>query len=261
MPKVHINQDDQDNHSKRLLKVIDLWGETIPEEAIYRARRAYFGSCSFVDHQLGKLFDVLADCKLDNDTIIVFSGDHGDMLGERGLWYKMSWFEMSARVPLIIHYPTWFQPRRVPDAVSLIDLLPTFVDLAGGNQLDIVSPIDGRSLYGYLLGLNPGKDETYGEYMGEGTISPIVMIRREEFKFIYCLYDEPQLYDLVNDPNELKNLVHSKRLEHKAACELFTLEVEEKWDLQKIHEEVQASQRRRLLCWEALKIGEFCSLL
>jgi len=67
--------------------------------AIRRARRSYLGSCSYVDSKIGELLKTLKDCGLGDDTIIVFSGDHGDMLGERGLWYKMHWFEMAARVP------------------------------------------------------------------------------------------------------------------------------------------------------------------
>ncbi len=105
MPAVPIDQSRQDPHSERILKVIDLWGKTMPQEAVRRARRAYFGACSYIDANIGKLLKTLADCGLQDDTIVVFSGDHGDMLGERGLWYKMHWFEASARVPMVVHAP------------------------------------------------------------------------------------------------------------------------------------------------------------
>ena len=133
LPEVHIPQEEQDLHSQRLLKTIDAWNNPVSDDAARRARRAYFSACSFVDDQVGKLRSLLKNCDLDKDTIIVFSGDHGDMLGERDLWYKMSWFENSARVPLIIHYPAKFAPKRVEESVSTMDLLPTFVDLAGGD--------------------------------------------------------------------------------------------------------------------------------
>ncbi|MCB2001465.1 MAG: sulfatase-like hydrolase/transferase, partial [Rhodoferax sp.] len=84
MPVVDIAQDRQDPHSERILKVIDLWGKSMPEEAVRRARRAYFGACSYIDANIGKLMKTLTDCGLRDDTIVVFSGDHGDMLGERG---------------------------------------------------------------------------------------------------------------------------------------------------------------------------------
>lgn len=86
LPKVRIPKEEQDPHSKRLLKVCDLWGEDFSDEQIRRARRAYYGAVSYVDDCVGKLLDVLKNCRLDDNTIVIFSGDHGDMLGERGLW-------------------------------------------------------------------------------------------------------------------------------------------------------------------------------
>ena len=86
MPKVDIPQQEQDPHSQRLLKVCDLWDKKPPDEAVMRARRAYFGEVSYVDDQVGKLLGILRECDLEEDTIVVFSADHGDMLGERGLW-------------------------------------------------------------------------------------------------------------------------------------------------------------------------------
>ena len=86
LPDVSIPKEEQDPHSQRLLKVCGLWDEDNPEEAIKRARRAYFGAVSYVDDNVGKLLQVLKDCGMEDDTIVIFSSDHGDMLGERGLW-------------------------------------------------------------------------------------------------------------------------------------------------------------------------------
>lgn len=254
LPKVHIAQEDQDPHTQRLLKTIDLWNNPVPEEAAIRARRAYFGACTFVDDQVGKLVKILKNCQLDKDTVIVFSGDHGDMLGDRDLWYKMSWFENSARVPMVIHYPAKFKPKRVTQSVSTMDLLPTFVDIAGGDASAIL-PIDGDSLYDYLVSDKPGKDEVFGEYMGEGTVTPVMMIRRGPWKYTTSLVDPPQLFNLVEDPQELVNLATSDKPEHAQAFAKFEAEARMKWDLQKIHQDVLLSQRMRLLCSSALKIG------
>lgn len=87
LPKVQIPREEQDAHSKRLLKVCDLWDKEFTPDQIKRARRAYYGAVSYVDDCIGRLLRVLKDCGLDKDTIIVFSGDHGDMLGERNLWF------------------------------------------------------------------------------------------------------------------------------------------------------------------------------
>jgi len=88
-PDVKIPQEEQDAHSQRLLKVCGLWDNTPPKEAVERARRAYYGAMSYVDDNVGKLLDVLKECGMEEDTIVIFSSDHGDMLGERGLWYVL----------------------------------------------------------------------------------------------------------------------------------------------------------------------------
>jgi len=254
LPEIRVPQEEQDSHSQRLLKTVDLWNNPVPDEAVRRARRAYFGACSFVDDQIGKLRNVLKNCHLDKDTIIVFSGDHGDMLGERNMWYKMSWFENSARVPMIIHYPPRFEPKRVNEAVSTMDLLPTFVDLVGGDNTAI-EPIDGQSLYDYLVSDTPGKDEVFGEYMGEGTVTPVVMIRRGRWKFTTSLVDPPQLFDLVSDPKELLDLAQSSKPEHAKVLGSFIAEASAKWDLKAIHMDVLKRQRNRRIVWKALQQG------
>ncbi len=264
LPAHTIAQADQDVQSKRLLKVIDLWDKPLNEEAIRRARRAYFGSCSYVDSKIGELRKTLKDCGLADNTIIVFSGDHGDMLGERGLWYKMHWFEMAARVPLIIHAPQRFGAGRVKASVSTLDLLPTMVELAGGT-VDPRLPLDGHSLVGQL-GAQHGQnnqggmaahDEAIGEYMAEGTKTPLVMIRRGAWKFIYSQDDLCMLFNLQSDPHELQDL--SADPAHRETLENFLQEVAQRWDLGALHAQVLASQRRRRLVYSALTKGRLTS--
>ncbi|KAK2808448.1 hypothetical protein FQN50_004656 [Emmonsiellopsis sp. PD_5] len=199
-------QDKQDPHSKRVLKCIDLLGKEIPEERILAARRAYFAACSYVDAQVGKLLTTLKNCDLADDTIVVFTGDHGDMLGERGLWYKMVWYEMAARVPMFVYAPGRYAPKRVKENVSTMDLLPTFVAMTGGDMHGEL-PIDGVSLMPYIFD-GPGEkpDTVLGEYMAEGTLAPVVMIRRGEWKFIYSPIDPPMLFNVAEDPSESRNL-------------------------------------------------------
>ncbi|MFV3412940.1 choline-sulfatase [Pseudomonas nitroreducens] len=251
LPSVQIAQDEQDPHSQRLLKVIDLWGQEMPEEKVRAARRAYFGACSYVDAQIGALLRTLEDCGLSEDTLIVFSGDHGDMLGERGLWYKMHWFEMAARVPLLVHAPGRFAAHRVSQSVSTVDLLPTLVELAGG-QVEPGIDLDGRSLLPHLEGCG-GHDEVIGEYTAEGTVSPLMMIRRGDFKFIYSEQDPCLLFDVKNDPRELENLMESP--DHVNLVRDLLGEARARWDVSAITERVLASQRRRRLVADALTRG------
>ncbi|KZF19553.1 putative choline sulfatase [Xylona heveae TC161] len=202
-----IPHTEQDPHSQRILKCIDLWGKEIPEERIKAARRAYYAACTYVDTNVGKLLRTLDACGLTDDTIIVFTGDHGDMLGERGLWYKMVWYENSARVPFIVHAPKRFAPKRVTENVSTMDILPTFVSMVG-SQLVPGLPMDGVSLMPLIEGTDGVKTDTvFGEYMAEGTQAPVIMIRRGRYKFVYSPLDPPMLFDLEADPSELVNLV------------------------------------------------------
>ena len=255
MPRIDIAQDQQDAHSQRLLKVIDLWGQTLPPEAVHKARRAYFGACSYIDSNIGKLVKTLADCGLADDTVVVFSADHGDMLGERGLWYKMHWFEGAARVPMVIHAPGRFGARKVAQSVSTIDLVPTFVELAGGT-MDPLLAIDGRSLLPHLQGAG-GHDEVIGEYMAEGTNTPLLMIRRGRYKFIYSSRDPALLFDLQSDPDELHNL--ARMPQHQDLLATFVDEVGQRWNLPALHAQVLASQRRRRLVYGALTKGKLHS--
>ncbi|KAI4252251.1 MAG: hypothetical protein LQ352_004398 [Teloschistes flavicans] len=259
LPDIDIPQEEQDPHSKRLLHVCELADKKPPVEAVKRARRAYFGAVSYVDDNVGKLMEVLEECGMVDNTIVVFSADHGDMLGERGLWYKMNWFENSARVPLMISYPKKYSPKVIPNNVSSMDILPTFLDLVGG-VIDDRLPLDGKSLLPLIQASNPlrtSNDTVYGEYAGEGTIAPLMMIRRGAWKLVVCPADPPQLYNLESDPKELCNLTTSQDPETMEAYASLQAEAKERWDFKRIHEEVLRSQRSRRVCWNALTRGRF----
>ncbi|KAH6692338.1 choline-sulfatase [Plectosphaerella plurivora] len=265
MPKVKIPREEQDPHSKRLLKVCDLWDYDFTDEQIKRAKRAYYGAVSYVDDCVGRLLKVLKQCRLDENTIIVFSGDHGDMLGERGLWYKMSYFESSVRVPLFIHHPHQFEAHRVTQNVSTLDILPTLCDLVGTKPIAEL-PMDGVSLLPHLQG-RPGHDKVYAEYTGEGTIAPLMMIREGPWKFMTCPTDGNQLYNLKDDPLEVRDLAKltkkgaqtEKEKEALAKLDEFVAETKARWDFDAITKDVLLSQRKRRLVWSSLQQGTFTS--
>ncbi len=186
-------------------------------------------------------------------TVVIVTSDHGEMLGERGAWYKMSFFEGAARVPLIVRAPALFPPGRVPTAVSTMDLLPTLVGLAHDGDLPgIVGPLDARSLLPHLSG-TPDHDEVVAEYLAEGAIAPIVMIRRGRYKFIHSPADPDQLFDLASDPHEQANLAGDPASAGLAGE--FRRDVAARWDLTTLDREVRQSQRRRIAVSEALGTG------
>ncbi len=254
MPRVRIAADDLDPHSKRLRHVIGLDVLPVNEVQVRAARRAYYGAISYVDDQVGVLLAALADAGFAKNTVVLLLADHGDMLGERGLWYKMNFFEPACRIPLIVHAPGRFAARRVVESASLVDILPTLSELAGGAAADFATPLDGNSLVPQLAGA-AGSDEVIGEYLAEGAIAPLVMIKRGRYKFVHSPVDPDQLYDLQHDPDELQNLAPVAR--HAARAQEFRAEVARRWDLPELHAAVVASQRRRHLVYDALRKGRY----
>jgi choline-sulfatase len=253
MPAPAIAPDALDPHSRRLRHVCNMDAEPVSEAQVRDARHAYYGAIAYVDELLGRLMAALRSAGLAEDTIVVLTSDHGEMLGERGLWYKMSFFEGASRVPLVIASPGRFAPRRVATNVSLVDLMPTLIDISGGNAKSLGLALDGRSL-APCLGGGAGHDEAIGEYLAEGAIAPLVMIRRGAFKFIHSPADPDQLYDLAHDPGERDNL--AGKAEHAADVAAFRAEVAKRWDLVTLNADVRASQRRRRLVAAALTQGE-----
>jgi len=156
-----------------------------------------------------------------------------------------------------VHAPKRFAPHRVSASVSHLDLLPTLVELATGARRDEwPEPVGGRSLVPHLQG-EGGHDEAIGEYLAEGALAPIVMIRRGDFKYIHSPVDPDQLYNLAHDPQELTNLATTPAFAD--VLEKFREEVAARWDLPKLYEAVLASQRRRRFHFEATTQGRIQS--
>jgi choline-sulfatase len=255
LPQVPDLAGNEDPHSRRLRHVIGLGLATPTEAQVRAARRAYLGAVSYVDDQIGALMKALRQARLHEHTMVVLTADHGDMLGERGLWYKMNFFEPACRIPLIVHAPWRFRPRRVAEAASLVDLLPTLVALSNQDRLpSFAIPIDGSSLVDTLEG-GRGSGEVYGEYLAEGAIAPIVMIRRSRYKFVHSPVDPDQLYDVVADPQERVNQA-TQSAEAKTVAALRE-EVSRRWDLSAVHRSVLASQQRRHLVYASLRQGRY----
>lgn len=259
MPAVTPPYDQLDAHSRRLLDCFASDEYTITAQHIRNARHGYYSAISYIDDKVGQLLHALKATGRDQDTIVIFTSDHGDMLGEHSLWYKMSWLEWSARVPLIVHAPHRFAPRRVTAPVSLLDLLPTLVDLAtDGKGMTWADAIAGHS----LLPLLAEGDHTQswsdhpvvGEYLAECVAAPLLMVRRGHYKYISCATDPAQLYDLAADPNELTNLATLP--DYAALCQNFQQEVKQRWNVDHLGQTVIASQQRRRLVANALLQGK-----
>lgn len=190
----------------------------IDDDAVRRTRRAYYGMISYVDSLIGKVLNTLNETGLDDNTVIIFASDHGEMLGERGMWYKMTMYEWSVRVPLIVCGPGLSAGRR-DQVVSLADLAPSFVEIGGGDPDDIPVPLAGKSLWKITT---EGQDASWpntaiSDYSAGAAPGPIRMVRKDKWKFVDVFGYKPLLFDMDADKDELTNLAddtaHAKTLE------------------------------------------------
>lgn len=244
-----------DAHSRRLYIMMGVDRDALTDMQIARARHAYYAMLSFVDRQIGKVLSAVWDAGLADDTVVIVTADHGSMLGERGLWGILNFFEWAMRVPFIMHSPRRFAPRRVEPNVSLVDLLPTLLDLAtDGQPPALATPVEGSSLVPLAGGeAAERRDTVYAELSAEASTDPCVMVKRGTHKFIHCETDPPLLFDLANDPTEQVNL--ATRPEWSDSVESFRSEVRDKWDLERWQREAENSRRRRILIYEAYENG------
>ncbi len=245
--------EEHDAHSRRIFDSCDWRSYTITDDNIARSRRAYFANISYLDEKLGELIQVLEDTRQSDNTIVVFCSDHGDMLGERGLWFKMHFFEGSARVPLMIAAPG-LAPETVMEPVSNVDIAPTLCDMAGVDMSEIAPWTDGEGLFPVAAGPRRSKPVAI-EYAAEASIAPLVCIRERTHKFVHCEKDAPLLFDLENDPLERDNLAADPA--HAGLVARFMADVRARWDMARYDAEVRESQARRWVVYEALRNGAY----
>jgi choline-sulfatase len=249
----HIDYGSQDQHSRRLYDACDFKSFEVTREQVRRSRRGYFANISYIDDKVGELVDVLERTRMLDDTIIVFCSDHGDMLGERGLWFKMCFYEGSARVPLMIA-GKGVRPGRIDAPVSNLDICPTLCELAGIDIAGILPWTDGQSLVPLTKGAARA-EPVLMEYAAEGSQAPLVAIRDGRYKFIHCELDPPQLFDLEADPLERTNLAADPK--NAALVAGFMAKVRARWDMAAFDAAVRESQARRWVVYPALRNGAY----
>ncbi len=251
LPTNTLSREAQDPLSRRVMDGIEASTVAVTDDEIKNARRGYYANTSYFDSKIGELLQALGEAEVLDNTVVIVTADHGDMLGERGLWYKMNFFEHSARVPFVVAGPG--VTHGVTDkSMSLVDLLPTFLDLAETDTIkrpDLGVTLDGRSLLPLMQG-QEDKSEAIGEYCAEMTGHPIFMIRRDDFKYVHCDSDPPQLYNIKLDPYELTNLALDP--EHADLAASFAKEVSETWDGEALRRDVIATQKQRRAVYQAM---------
>src|SRR5262245_39926313 len=187
---------------------------------VRRAVAGYHGLCSFMDEQAGKVLDALGSAGLTAETRIIYTSDHGDAVGKRGLWGKSTLYEETAGVPLIVAGDGIPQGRVTYTVTNLVDVYPFIIDCVGEDRAGMIEPDHpGVSIARLANGMNP-KRTVLTEYHGMGSTTGAFAIRNGQFKYVHYAKYPPQLFDLEHDPNEAQDLsadpVHAKVL---AECE------------------------------------------
>ncbi|MGB0578506.1 MAG: choline-sulfatase [Limisphaerales bacterium] len=243
LPSVPAGRPDDLHPFNQWLQYHHMVDEYPPDEEVIRnTRHAYYAMVSYFDHKVGELVAEVERLGLDENTVIVVTSDHGEMLGEHGMWFKRTYFQPSVQVPLIVAGAGVAHGTVMEQEVSLVDLMPTFIELAGGEVPDSLA---GESLGRMLNGEDTERHGVISEYYSEGVIQPMRMAVSGGVKYVYVHEQEEQLFDLKEDPNELENRIADVAYAGQLA-ELKKL-VHEGWDPDAIREEIIESQQRRLI--------------
>ena len=249
-PPGHI--EDLPAAAVRLRRMLRFDGYT--DDEMRRARAAYYGLITYLDDKIGRLLNELEERGLADNTVIVHTSDHGESLGEHGLWRKMNFYEQAARVPLQISWPGHILGgQRFSGAVSTVDTTATILDIAGvaEESADYLRS-DGDSLLPMMSGATTDwKDEAFVEHLAHGTDRARAMVRQGNMKLSYSHGSPPEieLYNLDSDPGEFTNLAGHP--DHQEAQERLVARVMEIWgDPDRLTQEIAVGQRARLMIRE-----------
>jgi len=176
-------------------------------EDVKKALSGYFGLVSYLDENIGKVLAALKDSGMAEDTVVMYTSDHGDNLGARGLWGKSTMYEEIAGVPFLLAGPGIPRGSVVDTPVSHVDAFPTLMEIAGEKM---PSGFPGVSLTGISEGFKPERT-VLSEYHGMGSSTGAFAVRVGKWKYVHYAKYRPQLFDLENDPEETTDLAESPR--------------------------------------------------
>jgi choline-sulfatase len=217
--------------------------QPLDEATVRRALRAYYGLVSFVDEQVGVILAALERAGLAGTTRVVYTTDHGDTIGEHGLWWKSSMYEGSVGVPLILAGPGVPAGRVVGTNTMLVDLFPTVLEAVGATPAVEDAALPGRSLLA-LAGDADRPRTAFSEYHTVYARRGIFMLRDARWKYVHYVDDPPELFDLVADPDELTDLgADPGHADVRAACARALCAIV---DPAAVDARARADQRRRL---------------
>jgi choline-sulfatase len=226
--------------------------EPVDRDAALRATHATLGRITMLDDYLAKILAELENQGMAEDTIVLYTSDHGDMMGEHGLWFKCTHYDGSSRVPFAIRGPGVATARR-KEPISLLDLGPTLCGLTGVEPVGPAS--SGRDMSDLVRGERQDEaGEAIVEYYGDGTRRGWRMIRSGDVKLTYAPEAGPLMFDLAEDPDERHNVADDP--EYAAERERLLARITAGWDPDDCDRRRYESEDRRIAIREAIGTGE-----
>lgn len=219
------------------------FAEPLEEEIVRKMIAAYYGVCTYLDQQIGRVLEQVEALRLAENTRILYTSDHGECMGARGLFGKFTMYEEAAAVPLILAGPDVPAGKVVKTPVSLVDSFPTILEAVGAQSTEADHDLPGRSLW--QIAQEPDQDRTvFSEYHAVGSEHALYMLRNRRYKFVYYVNAAPQLFDLKQDPSEEKNLAEDPA--YAPVCREFEAELRDLLDPEEVDRQAKQAQAERI---------------
>ncbi|MGI6030033.1 MAG: sulfatase-like hydrolase/transferase [Eubacteriales bacterium] len=220
--------------------------DQICDEDVRRIRAAYYGMVEYVDSLVGEIVEQVDRCFDPENTLVIYGSDHGDNIGEHGLFWKTNFYEGASHIPMIFRWKNHLQPgRRIGELTSLLDVAPTLLSLAGEYALP---EYDGLDLMPCLLGEKsiPRDRVVFAECSDIKGDAPSAMLRMGPYKLIrHAGYEQPQLFDLEKDPHELHDLADKEA--YREVRERLMVEMGVYWEPQRALRQLEVDLKHNAL--------------
>jgi choline-sulfatase len=217
--------------------------EPLDEAIIRRVTAAYYGLCTYLDKQIGRVLQAAKEYSLSDTTRIIYTSDHGESLGARGLFGKFTLYDEAAAIPFILAGPDVPQSKVVKTPISLVDCFPTILEAVGASLDPDDENLPGQSLWP----IAQGSDQTrtvFSEYHGIGSENAAYMLRDITYKYIYYVDAPPQLFNLERDLEERNNLAPQQ--DHQAVVQDFENRLRTILDPEKVDTQAKTDQRDKV---------------
>ncbi len=188
------------------------------EEVIRHARHVYYAMCTYMDIQIGRVLEKLRETGQYENTVILYTSDHGENGGNHGMWNKNNMLEVSAGIPMILSGPGLPEGKHCATPVSLIDIYPTILSSFGIEPDERERGLPGDSLIDAALASGTVDRDVFSEFHATGSVTGGFMLRHGDFKYIYYVGYPPQLFNVIEDPYELCDLIDDPTYSDLAAA-------------------------------------------